>query len=221
MLLTTTIILSLLAVVMACSDSAQGERTDVHSTRAAPSPPLTLPTRPLQWGDVNIIHTTDSHGWMLGHQKPSFPEPNYRCVESSGWNKIDSEELIPPSSGDLGDFASFVAHMKTIAIVHVFSPLVPCVELTAKLLFRSAMLIFCSLILEICTMVCMHVKLPMCCKVFIPVTYFVWTGTGLTDGFPPGGIDAHDVPLNFLNFWNILYIYSFRPINLLRNCPMI
>ena len=90
MLLTTTIILqvSLLAVVLACRDSAHGKRTDhdhhdnVHSTKAVPTP--SLPTRPLQWGDVNIIHTTDSHGWMLGHQKSSFPEPNYRCVESSG-----------------------------------------------------------------------------------------------------------------------------------------
>ena len=123
MLLTTTIILqvSLLAVVLACRDSAHGNtdhdhHDNVHSTKAVPT--RSLPTRPLQWGDVNIIHTTDSHGWMLGHQKSSFPEPNYRCVEPSGWNKIDSEELIP-SSGDLGDFASFVAHMKTIAIVCV------------------------------------------------------------------------------------------------------
>jgi 2',3'-cyclic-nucleotide 2'-phosphodiesterase (5'-nucleotidase family) len=44
-----------------------------------------------------VIHTTDSHGWLLGHQKQSFPELNY--------------------SGDLGDLASFVAHMKEIALV--------------------------------------------------------------------------------------------------------
>ena len=83
MLLTPTIILGLLAVVSACSDWHE-ERADDHSTRAAPFPPLTRPTRPLQWGDVNIIHTTDSHGWLLGHQKTSFPEPNYRCVEAPG-----------------------------------------------------------------------------------------------------------------------------------------
>ena len=83
MLFTPTIILGLLAVVSACS-----EHENDHSTGATLVPPLTLPTRPLQWGDVNIIHTTDSHGWLLGHQKTSFPEPNYRCVEVSqgnGW----------------------------------------------------------------------------------------------------------------------------------------
>ena len=48
----------------------------------------------------------------------------------------------------------------------------------------------------------------------------ILTGTGLTDGFPPGGVDAHDVRLNLLNFWNI-YIYSFRQINLSRNYHMI
>ncbi|KAI0692874.1 hypothetical protein C8T65DRAFT_669117 [Cerioporus squamosus] len=48
-----------------------------HERRAYPQTRLTPPTRPLVWGDVNIIHTTDSHGWLLGHQKSSFPEPNY------------------------------------------------------------------------------------------------------------------------------------------------
>ncbi|TFK84753.1 hypothetical protein K466DRAFT_601739 [Polyporus arcularius HHB13444] len=68
----------------------------VHERRAYPQVQLAPPSRPLEWGDVNIIHTTDSHGWLLGHQKSSFPEPNY--------------------SGDLGDFASFVAHMKQLAL---------------------------------------------------------------------------------------------------------
>lgn len=49
----------------------------VHK-RELPQVPLTPPSRPLEWGDVNIIHTTDSHGWLLGHQKLSAPEPNYR-----------------------------------------------------------------------------------------------------------------------------------------------
>ena len=61
----------------ACSDS---DHAHEHARRAEPQAPLTRPSRPLVWGDVNIIHTTDSHGWLLGHQKPSFPEPNYRCV---------------------------------------------------------------------------------------------------------------------------------------------
>jgi 2',3'-cyclic-nucleotide 2'-phosphodiesterase (5'-nucleotidase family) len=67
-----------------------------HAKREFPSVKLTPPSRPLTWGSLNILHTTDSHGWLLGHQKTSFPEPNY--------------------SGDFGDFASFVSHMKKLAI---------------------------------------------------------------------------------------------------------
>ncbi|CED84330.1 5' nucleotidase [Phaffia rhodozyma] len=52
--------------------------------------------RELQWGDVNFISTTDTHGWLVGHQKSSFPEPNY--------------------SGDFGDFASFIHWMKQKAV---------------------------------------------------------------------------------------------------------
>ena len=50
----------------------------LHGRRAFPTGPITPPTRPLVWGDVNVIHTTDTHGWLLGHQKASAPEPNYR-----------------------------------------------------------------------------------------------------------------------------------------------
>ncbi|KAH8981512.1 Metallo-dependent phosphatase-like protein, partial [Lactarius hatsudake] len=107
----------------------EGDHTHEHARRAPPQAPLTRPSRPLVWGDVNIIHTTDSHGWLLGHQKPSFPEPN--------------------SSGDFGDFASFVAHMKNIAD-----------EKDVDLLLVDS--------------------------------GDLHDGTGLSDGFPPGGIDAHD-----------------------------
>jgi hypothetical protein len=72
-------ILGSLAAVSACPDAADGHTHD-HSKRTIPSFPLAPPTRPLVWGDVIIINTTDSHGWILGYQKSSFPEPNYRCV---------------------------------------------------------------------------------------------------------------------------------------------
>jgi 2',3'-cyclic-nucleotide 2'-phosphodiesterase (5'-nucleotidase family) len=47
-----------------------------------------LPRGPLPWGQINFIHTTDTHGWLEGH----LNEKNY--------------------GADWGDFASFVAHMK-------------------------------------------------------------------------------------------------------------
>ena len=71
------------------------DTTTTHERRSKPAS-VTPPTRPLEWGDINILHTTDTHGWLLGHQKSSPPEPNY--------------------SADFGEFASFVAHMKQIAM---------------------------------------------------------------------------------------------------------
>ncbi|KAJ7593234.1 Metallo-dependent phosphatase-like protein [Mycena floridula] len=112
------------AAVRGCAD-----HDDHLAARSLPSSLVAPPTRPLEWGDFNVIHTTDSHGWLLGHQKTSFPEPNY--------------------SGDLGDFASFVSHMKNIAI-----------EKDVDLLLVDS--------------------------------GDLHDGTGLTDGFPVGGTDAHD-----------------------------
>ncbi|KAI0043124.1 Metallo-dependent phosphatase [Auriscalpium vulgare] len=116
--------------VAACPEEVHARDGHVHTPerRSAPNTP-SLPSRPLVWGDVNIIHTTDSHGWLLGHQKTSFPEPNY--------------------SGDFGDFASFVAHMKELAL-----------EKNVDLLLVDS--------------------------------GDLHDGTGLSDGFAPGGVDAHD-----------------------------
>lgn len=142
--------------VAACGDDHDHDHEESSShlhRRAVPQVPLTPPSRPLQWGDVNIIHTTDSHGWLLGHQKSSFPEPNY--------------------SGDFGDFASFVAHMKQIAK-----------ERDVDLLLVDS--------------------------------GDLHDGTGISDGFPAGGVDAHDsnkffqqLPYDVLAIGNHeLYVYA-------------
>ncbi|KAJ6560221.1 Metallo-dependent phosphatase-like protein [Mycena capillaripes] len=90
---------------------------------------ITPPSRPLEWGDINVIATTDTHGWLLGHQHRSFPEPNY--------------------SGTWGDYSAFVSHMKELAE-----------EKDVDLLLVDA--------------------------------GDLHDGTGLTDGFPPGGVNAQD-----------------------------
>ncbi|KJA28838.1 hypothetical protein HYPSUDRAFT_33230 [Hypholoma sublateritium FD-334 SS-4] len=144
-------LLGSLSAVSACADGADGHTHD-HSRRTVPIP-VAPPTRPLVWGDLNIIHTTDSHGWLLGHQKTSFPEPNY--------------------SGTFGDFASFVTHMKEIAL-----------ERDVDLLLVDS--------------------------------GDLHDGTGLTDGFPAGGVDAHDanqfvkqLPYDIMAIGNHeLYIYA-------------
>ena len=66
--------------VRACGEHDDSTHSHEHRNvrREYPQTYLTPPTRPLEWGDLNIIHTTDTHGWLLGHQKGPFPEPNYR-----------------------------------------------------------------------------------------------------------------------------------------------
>ncbi|KAK2747687.1 hypothetical protein FQN55_004857 [Onygenales sp. PD_40] len=48
----------------------------------------TKPRGPLEWGQINFLHTTDTHGWLAGHLK----EENY--------------------GADWGDYISFVKHMR-------------------------------------------------------------------------------------------------------------
>ncbi|GAA5934821.1 Smn1p [Sporobolomyces koalae] len=53
------------------------------------SSPVDWPYRELPWGEVNVLSTTDTHGWLLGHQRN---EPSF--------------------SGDWGDLYSFVSSLK-------------------------------------------------------------------------------------------------------------
>lgn len=57
---------------------------------SAPSP-VPAPLRQLQWGQLNFLHTTDTHGWHAGH----LQEPSY--------------------SADWGDYISFAHHMRRLA----------------------------------------------------------------------------------------------------------
>ena len=86
-------VLLAVGIVSACPGD---DHSHSHAKREFPQVPITPPSRPLVWQDLNVIHTTDTHGWLLGHQHLSEPEPNY--------------------SGDFGDFASFVSHMQQIAL---------------------------------------------------------------------------------------------------------
>ncbi|KAJ7685395.1 Metallo-dependent phosphatase-like protein [Mycena polygramma] len=149
--------LALAGTALACGDDhahvARDGHDHTHAKREFPSAKLTPPSRPLQWGSLNILHTTDSHGWLLGHQKASSPEPNY--------------------SGDFGDFASFVAHMKELAL-----------EKDVDLLLVDS--------------------------------GDLHDGTGLSDGYPTGGVDAQqsneffkELPYDVLAIGNHeLYIYN-------------
>ncbi|KAF9138054.1 hypothetical protein BG015_002524 [Linnemannia schmuckeri] len=86
-------LLPLLAVAVAAH--GHGHDDDSHiEKRSQPGAPQPNPVdlSPLTWGDVNIIHTTDTHGWLSGHTK----EASY--------------------SADFGDFSSFLYHMRQQAV---------------------------------------------------------------------------------------------------------
>ncbi|POW14546.1 hypothetical protein PSHT_07354 [Puccinia striiformis] len=85
--------------VAACGDGLH-KRSQPSAT-----PPPGAPNRQLEWGDLNIIHTTDSHGWLLVSEY-SQPDPQCRT------GHLKSEQPEPNYSGDFGDFDSFVRRMK-------------------------------------------------------------------------------------------------------------
>ncbi|KAI9316020.1 Metallo-dependent phosphatase-like protein [Dichotomocladium elegans] len=84
--------LSVVAALVA-ANLAVGHPLSLLAKRQQPDAVETpeLKLNPLQWGDVNFIQTTDTHGWLAGH----LLEESY--------------------NGDLGDFYSFVVRMKEIA----------------------------------------------------------------------------------------------------------
>ncbi|KAK6224239.1 calcineurin-like phosphoesterase [Colletotrichum tabaci] len=72
---------SLLAAAAFCLPLASGSQPGAAS-------PIPAPMRDLTWGQLNFLHTTDTHGWLGGH----LLEPQY--------------------SADWGDYVSFAEHMR-------------------------------------------------------------------------------------------------------------
>ena len=153
-----------------------------HSRRLQTSAPLTPPTRPLQWGDVNIIHTTDTHGWLLGHQKKSFPEPNYRWV------------LVWPSGNIL--LLTWQWRFRRFRFIY-FSYETNCWGNDSWLYCNAKKTqVRTSKRMWTCFWLIPETFMMVSCR--IPVIRYTtdcfWIlGTGLVDGFPAGGIDGHDV----------------------------
>ncbi|KAM4055274.1 hypothetical protein HRG_006070 [Hirsutella rhossiliensis] len=91
-------IAALLSGVTACEEnSCYGPMNKVehvrHVKRMQPGAPDAAygPKAPLEWGQINFLHTTDTHGWLEGHLK----EKNY--------------------GADWGDFVTFARRMKQTA----------------------------------------------------------------------------------------------------------
>lgn len=39
----------------------------VLAAQPSASKPIPAPLRDLEWGQLNFLHTTDTHGWLAGH----------------------------------------------------------------------------------------------------------------------------------------------------------
>ena len=92
-LLSAFLLLSFSATSLACDSCFGPSNPTIHqrlSRRAQPESlnATTPPKKPLEWGQLNFLHTTDTHGWLEGHLK----EKNY--------------------GADWGDYVSFTRHMK-------------------------------------------------------------------------------------------------------------
>lgn len=42
-------------------------QSGVLAAQPSAAPPVSAPLRELPWGQINFLHTTDTHGWHAGH----------------------------------------------------------------------------------------------------------------------------------------------------------
>ncbi|KAI9701411.1 MAG: hypothetical protein M1820_006502 [Bogoriella megaspora] len=90
------VLASLLPTALTCSNcyGPQGDLVltrNVRRMQPGSTGATTQPRGPLEWGQLNFLHTTDTHGWLESHIK----QQTY--------------------SADWGDYVSFVNHMKDMA----------------------------------------------------------------------------------------------------------
>jgi 2',3'-cyclic-nucleotide 2'-phosphodiesterase (5'-nucleotidase family) len=86
-------LLALSAPVLACESCEHPEQDVVMTRNVRRMQPdaqnsSAVPRGPLAWGQLNFLHTTDTHGWLEGHIR----EQNY--------------------GADWGDYVSFVKQMR-------------------------------------------------------------------------------------------------------------
>ncbi|CAD6565352.1 MAG: hypothetical protein ASARMPREDX12_009236 [Alectoria sarmentosa] len=77
----------------------------VLAAQPSAAPPVSAPLRELPWGQLNFLHTTDTHGWHAGHlQEPSFSADwgDYISFATRLHEKADKEgvDLLLVDTGD-------------------------------------------------------------------------------------------------------------------------
>ncbi|MCJ1392027.1 hypothetical protein MMC18_004894 [Xylographa bjoerkii] len=76
-----------------------------HAAQPSAPSPVSAPLRELPWGQINFLHTTDTHGWHAGHlQEPSFSADwgDYISFAERLRGKADAEgvDLLVIDTGD-------------------------------------------------------------------------------------------------------------------------
>lgn len=52
----------------------------VLAAQPSASKPIPAPLRDLEWGQLNFLHTTDTHGWLAGHLQEYDSEMDVLCI---------------------------------------------------------------------------------------------------------------------------------------------
>ena len=68
-------------------------------------PAVAAPLRDLPWSQLNILHTTDVHGWFGGHLQEYVVAPD-------SWREDTLTVRRPSFSADWGDYISFAHHLR-------------------------------------------------------------------------------------------------------------
>ena len=95
---TGALLATITRTAVACDGCYGPQSHDVTLTRHRPrmqpdaQNAVSSPKAPLEWGQINFLHTTDTHGWLEGHLK----EQNY--------------------GADWGDFVSLVSNLNKTAV---------------------------------------------------------------------------------------------------------
>ncbi len=78
-----------------------------RSTQSSAPEPVSAPLRELPWGQLNFLHTTDTHGWHAGHLQ------EYGAIHPSLPPALpaDSISCRPSFTGDWGDYISFAQRL--------------------------------------------------------------------------------------------------------------
>lgn len=57
----------------------------VLAAQPSASKPIPAPLRDLEWGQLNFLHTTDTHGWLAGHLQEYGSEMDAFCCIHRHW----------------------------------------------------------------------------------------------------------------------------------------